>query len=290
MTDGLAGDVSPQPPGNSRPPLSPDIRPRLLAGAVMAAVALLLAYAGPMPFAALVMLVALLLCWEWGRVVRSEDMGPALVIHAASVAAAVVLGAIGHAILGLVALSIGAVLLLAMPFGPRRILSAAGVFYVGLPALALLWLRSEEPLGLTAILFIFAVVWSSDIAAFVAGRTLGGPKLWPRVSPKKTWSGFAGGLAAVATVGAIFAGAVPGATLTRLVLVAVLLGLTAQAGDLAESALKRVFGVKDSSTLIPGHGGVMDRADSIVAVAVAAAMIALGVDATAPATALLVGR
>ena len=205
MPPGDAGSGrSPQPlPGP--PKSSADLRPRLIAGAVMAAVALGLDYAGLIPFAALVLLVALLMCWEWGRVIRGENFGAAFVIHSASVGAAVVLAGIGHVILAFVAALIGVVLMLAMPFGPRRLMSAAGIFYVGLPAIAMLWFRGDEPYGFMAVLFIFAVVWSSDIAAFAAGRTFGGPKLWPSVSPNKTWSGFAGGVSATAIVGAVFA-------------------------------------------------------------------------------------
>src|SRR4029078_8773546 len=86
-------------------------------------------------------------------------------------------------------------------------LSALGVFYVGLPAIALLWMRGDEPYGFTAVLFIFAVFWGSDTAAYAAGRTIGGPKLWPRVSPNKTWAGFIGALAAGARAGGLFAAA-----------------------------------------------------------------------------------
>jgi phosphatidate cytidylyltransferase len=163
------------------------------------------------------------------------------------------------------------------------------VFYVGLPAVALLWLRSDEPFGFTAVLFVFLVVWSSDTAAYAAGRSIGGPKLWPRVSPNKTWAGLIGALAAGAAAGAVFALLEPEADVVRLILLGVGLALVAQAGDLAESALKRLFNLKDASDLIPGHGGFMDRMDSVIAAAVAAALLALAIDAHAPARALLFG-
>jgi len=254
----------------------------------MATVALALAYAGPVPFAILVLAVALLMCWEWGRVVRGEEFGPALSIHAGSVAAAIVMTALGEPFLALAAIAIGVVLMALMRSG-RRMVSAAGVAYVGLPAIAMIWLRSDATLGALAVLFIFLIVWSSDIAAFVAGRFFGGPKLWPRVSPNKTWSGFIGGLAASALIGGLFAFLVPGSSPVGLALTGLMLGIVAQAGDLAESALKRGYGVKDSSAIIPGHGGVMDRADSTVAVSVVAALLALLIDASAPARALLLG-
>ncbi|MCB1504774.1 MAG: phosphatidate cytidylyltransferase [Hyphomicrobiaceae bacterium] len=266
---------------------SSDLRPRLIAGAVMAVVALALAYAGPKPFAVLVLAVALIMCWEWGKVVRGEEYGTALVIHVLAVAAAGVLTAMGHAVLGVAAVIVGTIVLLVMPLGQRRLMSAAGVLYVGLPTIAMLWLRGDEPLGLLAVLFMFVIVWGSDIGAFAAGRGIGGPKLWPRVSPNKTWSGFVGGLAAAFAGGALFSLLVPGGSSVTLGLTGLVLAIVAQAGDLAESALKRGFGVKDSSQIIPGHGGVMDRADSIVAVSVAVAIMALIVKAGSPARALL---
>ncbi|MGW8207141.1 MAG: phosphatidate cytidylyltransferase [Hyphomicrobiaceae bacterium] len=263
-----------------------DLKPRLIAGAVMAAVALALAYAGPKPFALLVIAVALIMCWEWGRVVRGEEFGLAFVVHAGTIIVAGVLAAVGLPALGGVAVAIGGIILLVMPLGPRQAMSAAGVAYVGFPTVAMLWLRADASLGFVAILFIFAIVWGSDIGAFVAGRTIGGPKLWPRVSPNKTWAGFLGALTAGLVSGLIFAQVVPGASSLVLGTNGVLLAFVAQMGDLAESALKRQFGIKDSSAIIPGHGGVMDRADSTVAVSVAVSILALLVNPASPARAL----
>lgn len=263
-----------------------DLKPRLIAGAVMAAVALALAYAGPKPFALLVIAVALIMCWEWGRVVRGEEFGLAFVVHAGTIIVAGVLAAVGLPALGGVAVAIGGIILLVMPLGPRQAMSAAGVAYVGFPTVAMLWLRADVSLGFVAILFIFAIVWGSDIGAFVAGRTIGGPKLWPRVSPNKTWAGFLGALAAGLVSGLIFAQVVSGASSLVLATNGVLLAFVAQMGDLAESALKRQFGIKDSSAIIPGHGGVMDRADSTVAVSVAVSILALLVNPASPARAL----
>ena len=255
----------------------------------MAVVALALTYAGPAPFALLVVLVAVLMCWEWGRVVRGTDFGPQFILHAGTIVAAVAAAAYGQPLAALAAVAAGALVLVLAPIGERRAMSAVGVAYVGLPVVALLWFRADAALGLYAVLFLFVVVWTSDIAAFAAGRSIGGPKLWPRVSPNKTWSGFLGGVGSTAVAGALFAQMVPGASSLRLALIALALAIVAQAGDLAESALKRWFGVKDSSSIIPGHGGVMDRADSIVAVSIAAAILVLLIDMAAPARALLLG-
>ena len=143
--------------------------------------------------------------------------------------------------------------------------------------------------GFLAVLLIFAIVWASDSAAYAAGRSIGGPKLWSQISPNKTWSGLLGGLAASTIAAALFSFFIVGASPLGLALTGLVLGLVGQVGDLAESALKRIFGLKDASALIPGHGGFMDRMDSILPVAVAAGMFALAVDPHAPARALLFG-
>ena len=154
------------------------------------------------------------------------------------------------------------------------------------PAIALLWLRGDEPWGFWAVLFVIAVVVATDVAAFICGRTFGGPKLAPAISPNKTWSGLAGGISAAALAAALFTW-VTGSSAIELAVLGAVLGAVAQAGDLTESALKRAFGVKDASNLIPGHGGFMDRADGIVAAAIAAALFALYVNPHAPAQALM---
>ncbi len=275
------------PASSKAPKTASDLRPRLIAGAVMAAVALALNYAGPKPFALLVLGVALVMCWEWGRLVRGEAFGPALIVHAFAVIVAGLLAVVGLPALGIVSVVFGAILFLLMPFGPRRVMSAAGVAYVGLPAIAMLWLRNDPVYGFVAILFVFAVVWGSDIGAFAAGRGIGGRRLWPRISPNKTWAGLFGGLTAGLIAGIIFAQVVPGASVPALALTGLVLAFVAQMGDLAESALKRRFGIKDSSAIIPGHGGVMDRADSAVAVSIAVSILALLVNPGSPARALL---
>jgi len=271
------------------PLLSSNLKLRLLSGSVLAAIAFGLAYAGPMPFAALILVCSLVISWEWGRLIRGASFDLGFFVHALAVAIAVALAGAGYAALAVAVLVIAAITLLPLYVGHGARLSALGVFYVGLPAVALLWMRSDEPFGFTAVLFIFAIVWSSDTAAYAAGRAIGGPKLWPRVSPNKTWAGLLGALTAGAVAAAIFAALEPEVGALRLVAVGVALALVAQAGDLAESALKRLFNLKDASDLIPGHGGFMDRMDSIVAVAVAAALLALVVDPHAPARALMFG-
>lgn len=266
--------------------LSSDLKSRIAAGIALAAVAGGLSWQGGLPFAALILAVALAMSWEWSRVVRGGGSHITLVVHCAATAMAVALSAMGLAALGLATVLAGAVVVLALELGGHSLLSALGVLYTGLPAVALLWLRGDEPWGFLAILFLFSVVVATDTLAYISGRLIGGPKLWPAISPNKTWAGFIGGITAAALAGAAFHWGLGNAPII-LAITGLLLGIVSQAGDLAESALKRSFGVKDASGLIPGHGGFMDRADGIVAAAVAAALYALYAGPEAPAAALL---
>jgi phosphatidate cytidylyltransferase len=278
--------------GTERPKrlvISENLRQRIIWGAALALVAIGFAYYSLTTFALLVLVVALFLSWEWGHMVRGTSADLGYLIHATAVAVAVGLATSGYAAIGGAVLVTAAIILVPVVFGNGARLSALGVFYVGLPVIALLWLRADEPNGFFAVLLIFAIVWSSDIGAFAAGRLIGGPRLWPRVSPNKTWAGFLGAIAAGAVAAALVSLLIAGASPVRLALVGLVLSLVAQAGDLSESALKRLFGLKDASALIPGHGGFMDRMDSIVAAAVIAALYALAVDPQAPAHALLFG-
>lgn len=140
-----------------------------------------------------------------------------------------------------------------------------GFAYALVPALALLWIRERAPHDLMLLLWVFIVTWSTDIGAYFAGRAIGGPKLAPSISPNKTWAGLIGGMFAAALLGgywANFTGLSP-----KLLWLAPLFAVGAQGGDLFESGLKRRAGVKDSGTILPGHGGVMDRLDGLVVVA-----------------------
>jgi phosphatidate cytidylyltransferase len=149
----------------------------------------------------------------------------------------------------------------------------AGVVYAAVLVAGPVILRDDPRWGFAALLWLYAAVWLSDIMAFACGRTLGGPKLWPRLSPKKTWSGLLGGTAA-GTAGAVVVAAVAGAPLLGPVAVlSFVVALASQGGDLLESAVKRRFGAKDSSHVIPGHGGIMDRIDGFVTAAALAALV-----------------
>jgi len=152
----------------------------------------------------------------------------------------------------------------------------AGFLYMLAGAAALLWLRSDDATGLADVLFLLAIVWASDIGAYLAGRLLGGPKLAPAISPGKTWSGAAGGLACAMIAGVLVARAVAGdGDPASALAISAALSVASMLGDLLESGLKRYYGVKDSSRLIPGHGGVFDRLDGVLAAAPLAALLSL---------------
>ncbi len=174
--------------------------------------------------------------------------------------------------------------------GPRHYAWAFfGALYAALLFVAPVALRADPGYGIAAILFLFAIVWTTDIAGYFAGRAIGGPKLAPSISPKKTWSGAIAGLLGSVVIVALGAPYVPEVRVVPLIGVAVLLSIFSQAGDIGESALKRRFNVKDSSQIIPGHGGVMDRLDGFWAAAVCAAAIGLARGGFAePARGLLV--
>jgi len=166
---------------------------------------------------------------------------------------------------------------------------AAGCVYAGALIGACVVLRADPQYGLTAIIFLFAIAWSTDILAYFIGRLVGGPKLWERVSPNKTWSGAVGGALAAIVAGLAVAHYAQIANSLAVAGLALLLSAVSQAGDLFESAFKRRFGVKDASHVIPGHGGIMDRLDGFLAAAAVAAVIGIlrgGLDA--PARGLLV--
>lgn len=269
--------------------LGGDFQTRLIAGLVLGVAAAAITLSGVVPFSILVVAGAGIVAWEWGRLVHGAQAGIVIAVQVGTVALAGVLAALGLVGLGLLALPIGAILATLLTLGSNSLFAALGVFYAGLPAVALIWLRSDFSYGLLAVVFLILVVVAADTAAFVAGRVIGGARLWPRVSPNKTWAGFIGAVLAGGIVGGLFWFGISAAPIARLAVTGALLAAIAQAGDLAESALKRRFGAKDTSSIIPGHGGVMDRMDGLIAAAVAAGICAFAVNWYFPARALLLG-
>jgi phosphatidate cytidylyltransferase len=233
------------------------------------------AYLGGWLFALFWGAAAMGVLWEWTALVARNDPRSVLLTGGASLALAVVLVAAGHLLAAVVVLAMGAIGAASLALAERRTWVAGGIPYAGALALAPIVLRADDADGFLAVIFLFAIVWTTDISAYFAGRALGGPKLMPQVSPNKTWAGAVGGLIASVVVTLALAKMAGLTALFALAMLAVVLSVFAQGGDLFESFLKRRFHAKDSGHLIPGHGGLMDRLDGFVSASVAAALIGL---------------
>ena len=246
---------------------------RIASAAVLAPIGLAALFVGGACWDVVIAAAVGCLAYEW------SDMGrrpaPVRAVLASLSMLVTLCGAVGWIGPAAACLAVGMAVLLVWPRAGAAI--SCGAAYVALPGVALVWLRTQ-PDGAAIVLLVMLTVWSSDTGAYAAGRWLGGPKLAPRVSPSKTWSGAIGGLAAACLVGAVFGAAHVVRMLhgmTETALVASVLGIASQAGDLGESWAKRRFGVKDSGRLIPGHGGLLDRVDGLMAAAPAAALLLL---------------
>ncbi len=254
--------------------------PRILSALVMIPVALAAIWWGGYAFAVMVAVAGAVMVWEWDRMTGG------------TFATGGRLAAVLVAVASLMAFtwpmaSLALVLVAAVVAGRRaecegagrRYWALSGVLYCGLPAVALVWLRGDDGQGRFLMLGLMLVVWATDIGAYAAGRTIGGPLLMPKVSPKKTWAGLIGGMLSAALIGALGNGFTAFGPHSHfdfaLPLGAAILAVVAQAGDLLESWVKRRFGVKDSSNIIPGHGGVLDRVDGVLSVAVFIAVFRL---------------
>jgi phosphatidate cytidylyltransferase len=259
-----------------------ELQIRILSGIVMIAVALGAIWAGGFAFWGLSALLAVLMMVEWAQMAKAPVWQVAigglfaagLMVSALSFVDPAQLAAYGERLIAqsvdLIGLS--AILLAVIGFRARL---GAGLLYAIPPAMALVFLREQPGQGLLLTLWTLVIVWATDIGAYFAGRSIGGPKLAPKVSPNKTWAGLIGGMASAAIVGALIAwsGGLP----LFCWVAGAPLAVAAQMGDLFESWLKRRSGVKDSGKLLPGHGGVLDRLDGVVPVAVlVAAGVAVG--------------
>lgn len=245
---------------------------RIVSAIVMAAVAIWTTVLGGWKFQLLWLCLSLLVAWEWHRLTEGHFSAKAFAPVAAAALAGAAFGVTADWRWLLAVLLAGALAAVLTGASNRRWLSA-GVFYAAALPAAIILCRGDETLGMVLIFWLFAVVWGTDVCAYFAGRAFGGPKLWPRVSPKKTWSGALGGVAGAVALGIIVLVAFGHPVRWPVIAVAVVLSAVSQAGDLFESALKRRFGAKDSSHLIPGHGGFMDRLDGFIFAVVAAALI-----------------
>ena len=248
---------------------------RVCSAVVLAPLALASAYAGGWLFAGFWSIAALVVLWEWTTLAADTARPPVFTTGAAALALTLALLVGDHPLAAVAVLAMGTLAAAALAPAARRIWVAAGVPYAGLIGIAPIVLRSDDWDGFLATIFVFAVVWTTDIAGYFAGRAIGGRKLMPNVSPKKTWSGAIGGTLAATVVAVVVAQASTATAGLAVAVLAVALSAFAQAGDLLESFVKRRFGAKDSSRLIPGHGGLMDRLDGFVGACAAAALIGL---------------
>ena len=247
---------------------------RIFSALLLIPLALATAYAGGWPFALFWGAAAIGVLWEWIALMSGTDRTSLLFAGTAALALALVLAVTGFDVAAVIILAMGALAAAALAPGERR-WTASGIPYAGCLAVAPIVLRSDAEYGFLAIIFLFAVVWSTDIAAYFVGRAVGGPKLVAEVSPNKTWSGAIAGLLAAVVAAIVVAKFAALAQWFAIAMLAVVLSVFAQAGDVFESFLKRRFGAKDSSRLIPGHGGLMDRLDGFVAASVVAAVVGL---------------
>jgi phosphatidate cytidylyltransferase len=258
--------------------MSRELQLRIVSAIVMILVVLSATWVGGLAFKVVAAAIGLLIYYEWSTITRlSESSIRANAFGWFSMAAISLNMLFGRAELT-VPLFAGLVITSAIPAMLRRISwwQPGGLFYAGLSAISLSAIRGEDSLGFVAMLFVFVVVWATDILAYFVGRALGGPKLAPRISPGKTWSGAIGGTIA-GVVGGLLVAMTHFQDLGLWVgIVALTLSIASQIGDLFESFIKRRFGVKDSSKLIPGHGGVMDRVDGLVFACFAAFFLAIG--------------
>jgi len=281
--------VKPSGSGDAQTPQKRELMTRIGSALVLAAVACLVTYAGAIPFSLMLAVGAVILAWEWGRLVRAAENDLTFYAHAAAMILACGLVAADAAWMALITLVAGAGIVALLARSSRTMAwSAFGVLYFGFPIVILVMLRSDPAFGIVVIFFLFMIVWSADTAAYFTGRAIGGPKLAPSISPGKTWAGFAGGLITPTMLAYGFALWLGNSSAIMLAVAGAGLSVASQLGDLAESAIKRNFNVKDSGNILPGHGGLFDRVDGLIGAALAAGVIAASRSLFEPGKALLI--
>ncbi len=254
--------------------LSSELGKRVISAVFMLIVILWVSWLGGWPFTILSLLLSGLLYYEWQAIVRQTPFDGIEAVLTAGFIGLLICNLLGYLAAGLVVFVVLGLMLELTTSGTERSdvrWIGLGALYCAIPAIAFPIIRDNGGLGL--ILFLFFTVWITDCAAYFVGRQFGGAKLLPAVSPKKTWSGAIGGLAFSVLFAVVLIATNPQLPAFAVIFVAALLSVVSQAGDLYESWVKRLFGVKDSSQLIPGHGGFLDRLDGLVAAAVPVAII-----------------
>lgn len=257
----MTAETSPVRPPRRR---DPALVPRIVSALVLGPISIFLLWQGGTAFTAYVAAFAAAMAWEWLRMAQPDAPTRSYAIASVSAAGAILFAAQGDLFWAAAWPVAGAIGLTFPGDAPmaRRWRGPFGILYVSASAGLLVVLRGETG-GLLAVAFLLSVVWAADIAAYLVGTWLGGPKLWPKASPNKTWTGFIAGVAAGGLAGAIFALATD-TPVPPLAVLATVLAVASVGGDLAMSLFKRRFGVKDSGEIIPGHGGVLDRVDALM--------------------------
>lgn len=250
---------------------------RIISAAVILPIVFAALWYGDWVFAGLLGIFGGVMCWEWAALCGARSTAEqGIMVAAAAVAPLLTQGGLTPAAFSV----IGGAGVLVVVIGMFRrasnpLLASLGLPYIGLAMMAAVWLRADPETGFVALVWIISLVIATDVGAYFTGRTLGGPKLMPRVSPNKTWSGLVGGALCAGLTGLLIGNAFTGAISPSLGLLSLALGCVAQGGDLIESGLKRRFGVKDASQLIPGHGGFLDRFDGYLTVVPVTGLMAL---------------
>lgn len=263
---------------------------RLLSALVMVPIAIAVVYFGSWALVGFLCFVAAIMSFEWNRLTRQEGQLKSfyglIFLHGATVALACYFGTVGNwsaAFMSVVA-GIVIILLIMLPKKRSPLWPLLAIPYFALPAMALVWLRASSSLtidragetsGLEVVVWILVLVWATDAGGYFAGKSIGGPKLAPRISPNKTWAGFIGGAVLAGLVGIITASVTDWQLAKDLVFLSLVFSVISQIGDLVESAIKRHFDVKDIGSFIPGHGGVMDRMDGLLFVLACAALVGI---------------
>ena len=258
----------------AKPPMFSDLAKRLVSAIVLVAVGMAALWVGDYAWTALIIVAAGIMAWELHSMVpKNPDRADAgLAISVITAGSSVILT---HA-LGLVTgmmVPMAGVLMLGAIDSKRYLRLALGVYYIAMASAGLVAMRDGAN-GFWIVLWLILIVVATDTGGYFAGRMIGGPKLWVKISPKKTWAGTIGGWVLAVAASLVFAGWM-GWNLPVLALLALLLSIASQAGDLAESAVKRAVGIKDSSKLIPGHGGLLDRFDALMGASMAATIFGL---------------
>lgn len=271
--------------------MSRELQLRIVSAIVMIAVVLAATWFGGLSFKLVAAGIGLLIYYEWSTITRLAESNIRANAFGWFSMAVISLNMLFGQAEFTVPLFAGLVVTAAIPAFLRRVnwWQPGGLFYAGLSTISLSAIRGEDSLGFVAMLFVFIVVWSTDILAYFVGRAIGGPKLAPKISPGKTWSGAIGGTVAGVIGGVLIAMAHFQDVGLWVAVVAFALSVSSQIGDLFESFIKRRFGVKDSSRLIPGHGGVMDRVDGLVFACFAAFFLAIGSSAGGVGTVVSMG-